>query len=124
MKTHMISHRHRGFTGRDITTYAAALLLGVSFATTVAAGAPDDKAARKAAEMTALRTAVAHKEIQPLPRIMAIAQRQVPGDVVKTELEAKKGRLVYEVKILTSAGSVREVKLDARTGAVFSVEDD
>lgn len=74
--------------------------------------------------MSALRNAVARKEIQPLPRIMAIAQSKVPGDVVKTELAAKGERLIYEIKILTSAGRVREIKLDARTGAIFSIEDD
>jgi uncharacterized membrane protein YkoI len=32
--------------------------------------------------------------------------------------------LVYEIKILTSTGRVREVKIDARTGAVLKIEDD
>lgn len=93
-------------------------------ATAALADGHDDKEARRAAEMTALRNAVARKEIQPLPRIIALAQRRVPGEVVKTELEAKRSRLIYEVKILTPTGRVREVKLDARTGAILEVEDD
>ena len=55
---------------------------------------------------------------------MGIALAKVPGDVVKTELETKNGRLVYEIKILSSTGRVREVKLDARSGSIFSIEDD
>jgi len=32
--------------------------------------------------------------------------------------------LSYEVKILTRKGRVREVELDARTGALIKIEDD
>jgi uncharacterized membrane protein YkoI len=103
---------------------AFGLALALGMATAALADGHDDKEARRAAEMTALRNAVARKEIQPLPRIIALAQRRVPGEVVKTELEAKRSRLIYEVKILTPTGRVREVKLDARTGAILEVEDD
>ena len=33
-------------------------------------------------------------------------------------------KLVYEIKILTSNGRIREVEFDAGTGAVLSIEDD
>lgn len=78
----------------------------------------------KARELAAIRAAVRRGELLPLPRIMELAQARVPGDVVKTELESKHGRLIYEVKILTRNGRVQEVKLDARTGRILRVEDD
>ena len=90
------------------------------------AQADDDaaKAARHAREIEAIRTAVARGELLPLPRVMALAKARVPGDVVKTELESKHGRLTYEIKVLTASGRVLEVKLDARSGAILEVEDD
>ena len=49
----------------------------------------------------------------------------MPGDVIEVELESdRKQALVYEIKILTRTGRVREVRIDARTGAVLSTEDD
>lgn len=75
-------------------------------------------------DLVAIRDAVQKGELLPLPRIMELALARVPGDVVKTELESERGRLIYEIKILTPQGSVREVKLDARTGSILLVEDD
>jgi uncharacterized membrane protein YkoI len=104
------------------------LLLSAVLALCLAAGANADdhgeKAENKARELATIRTAVERGELMPLPRVLQLAQAQVPGDVVKTELEAKNERLVYEVKILTSTGRVREVKLDAKTGAIVNIEDD
>jgi uncharacterized membrane protein YkoI len=48
----------------------------------------------------------------------------VPGDVIDVELERKDGQWRYEVKVLTSTGRVREVKLNARDGSVLEIEDD
>jgi uncharacterized membrane protein YkoI len=90
----------------------------------ISAGAQAGDHQEKARELAAIRAAVQRGELLPLPRIMALAQARVPGDVVKTELESKRGRLIYEVKILTRNGTVQEVKLDARTGTILRVEDD
>lgn len=53
-----------------------------------------------------------------------IARQQVPGEVVKVELERKGPRLIYEVDIVTSQGVKYEVEMDARTGEVLEVEID
>lgn len=99
-------------------------LLGAlaSMGLTTTAHADDHQ--EKARELAAIRAAVQRGELLPLPRIMGLAQARVPGDVVKTELEAKRGQLIYEVKVLTRNGSVQEVKLDGRTGTVLRVEED
>ena len=99
-------------------------LLGALAAIGLATGAQAGDHQEKARELAAIRAAVQRGELLPLPRIMALAQARVSGDIVKTELESKRGQLIYEVKILTRNGRVQEVKLDARTGRVLRVEDD
>jgi uncharacterized membrane protein YkoI len=45
--------------------------------------------------------------------------------VVETELEHKHGRYVYEIDVVSNDGVKRELKYDARTGALISskIED-
>lgn len=72
-----------------------------------------------------VRSAVARGELLPLPKILALAQARVAGEMLEVELERDDGRLVYEIKMLASVnGRVREIKLDARTGALIEIEDD
>lgn len=75
-------------------------------------------------EHNVVREALQRGEVLPLVKILAIASQQVPGDVIEVELEDEKSALVYEIKILTGTGRVREVKIDARTGKVLTIEDD
>jgi uncharacterized membrane protein YkoI len=82
-----------------------------------APGSPSDDAAR-------VRAAVAHGEVLPLPRILSVAQQRVRGEILKVELEEAEHLLVYEVKMLTPDGRVRELKIDARGGRVLKVQDD
>lgn len=85
---------------------------------------PGSKDARKAAKRQAQQEALdamRRGEILPLVRILAIAQQHAPGDVIEVEYKAGPQ---YEVKTLASDGRIREVKLDARTGALLKIEDD
>lgn len=70
------------------------------------------------------RAAVAAREALPLTRIVEIAQRAVPGEIVEVELEHEHGRLIYEVEVLTRTGRLRKVEIDARTGQVLEIEDE
>ena len=72
----------------------------------------------------AAREALRRGEILPLARILPIVAARVPGDVIEVELERKDDRWRYEIKVLTSTGRVREVKLNARDGAILEIEDD
>jgi uncharacterized membrane protein YkoI len=83
--------------------------------------ADDDKKQR---EHDAIREALQRGEALPLVRILALAQQAVPGDVIEVELERKHAALVYEIKVLTQTGRVREIKIDARTGSILKIEDD
>ena len=78
----------------------------------------------KSKDHEAARTALARGQVLPLTRILAIAEQRAPGDVLKVELEDDDGKLVYEVKILGRNGRVRELDIDARTGAVLKIEND
>jgi uncharacterized membrane protein YkoI len=101
---------------------AGALCLAVLFVASVVAGG-DDKDG-KAREHDAIRGALQRGEVLPLVKILAIAQEKVPGDVIEVELERERGTLIYEIKVLAQSGRVREIKIDARTGTVLTIEDD
>lgn len=94
---------------------AAALVMGA--AGPVLARDDDD-------DHLAAREALRRGEILPLSRILTIVERRVPGDVIDVDLDRDDGVWEYEVKVLTSTGRVREVKLNARNGAVLEIEDD
>ncbi|MDW0110732.1 PepSY domain-containing protein [Sporosarcina aquimarina] len=59
-----------------------------------------------------------------MDQAMQIALQQVPGQVVKAELEYDNGMLIYEIDIRTSDGHKYEVKIDANTGNVLKVKLD
>jgi len=91
-----------------------------------AGNAPKDdaKAVRKAAKQRAQQEALdamRRGEILPLARILAIAQQHAPGDIIEVEYKAGPK---YEVKTLAANGRIREVELDARSGALLKIEDD
>jgi uncharacterized membrane protein YkoI len=52
-----------------------------------------------------------------------IALQQVPGQVIKVELDYENGILVYEIDIRTPSG-IYEVHVNAVTGQVLKVEID
>lgn len=68
--------------------------------------------------------AVEARESLPLGRIFDIALGAVAGEIVEVELDREDGQLIYEVDVLTRTGRVRQVEIDARTGAVLDVEDE
>jgi uncharacterized membrane protein YkoI len=67
---------------------------------------------------------VAKGEVLPLDRILRLAERHVAGEVLKVELERWEKGWKYELKVLAGSGRVREVELDARTGALIKIEND
>ena len=55
---------------------------------------------------------------------LQIAQREVPGEVIKVERDREHGVDTVEIKILAATGRIREITLDAQSGAVLAIEDD
>lgn len=60
----------------------------------------------------------------PLADIMEQVLERFPGRILETEFENKDGRTIYEFYILQKDGNVREVKVDARSGRILTVETD
>ncbi|HET8900236.1 MAG TPA: PepSY domain-containing protein [Rhodanobacteraceae bacterium] len=64
-------------------------------------------------------------EILPLSRILEQVRKRQPGDVIEVELEHSDHHgWEYEVKVLTSEGRVRKVKVNAGDGSIRKIEDD
>lgn len=63
------------------------------------------------------RQAVAAGLVLPLPVVLERLQKEVPGQVLEVELEREREAWIYEIKLLTPAGQLSKIKLDARTGA-------
>lgn len=61
-------------------------------------------------------------DILPLEAILKKALAKKPGRALEVELEKERGGYVYEAEILDKAGVVWEMRLDAKTGAVLSIE--
>jgi uncharacterized membrane protein YkoI len=57
-----------------------------------------------------------------LTHATAAALAQVPGKALRTTLDDENGKLVYSVEVQTTAGEVKDVKVDAGTGVVLHVE--
>lgn len=69
-----------------------------------------------------VRALVARGEILPLEEILKRNESGITGRIIEIELERKKEAYVYEIKILRPDGRYRELKIDARTGAVLREE--
>ncbi|EPD53829.1 hypothetical protein HMPREF1210_00652 [Paenisporosarcina sp. HGH0030] len=54
----------------------------------------------------------------------AIALKKVPGTVKESELEEEDGVLIYGFEVQTTSGDVKDVKVNAKNGDIFKVEND
>lgn len=80
-------------------------------------GLSDD---RKQSEPDRVREALRRGEIMSLTQILNIASRNVPGNVIKIELEYDDGdTLIYAIKVLDNDGQVHKLNIDARSGVVL-----
>ena len=91
---------------------AVGLYLAVSLGA-IAGGKRDHEAARRAFQQG---------DIRSLSDILTELRSQLGGEVIEVELESKGKIYVYEFKVLTPAGRIKEVKVDAATGKVIESE--
>ena len=70
------------------------------------------------------REAVERGAIRPLEEILAKLRERFPGEIVKVKLEHEHGIWVYEFRLLEPQGRLREITVDAATGAVKEPGDD
>lgn len=70
------------------------------------------------------RQALVEGRIRPLTEITEVFKSQFAGEIVGVELEVKGAdTFVYEFKVLTPEGKLKEVKVDAKTAKILKVED-
>jgi len=62
--------------------------------------------------------------ILPLSEVLALVGPKIRGEIIETELDYEDGQLVYEFKYVNVKGRVREVYVDARTGAILKDKPD
>ena len=61
---------------------------------------------------------------RPLVEILAQVKDRLGGEVVGVEFERKGDRYVYEFKVVTSGGRLREVYVDALTAEILKSKDE
>lgn len=66
------------------------------------------------------RQALDAGEIIPLGVVLERVRRDFPGEVMEVELEHKKDRWVYEIKLLRPGGSLVKLLVDARNGTIIT----
>jgi uncharacterized membrane protein YkoI len=69
------------------------------------------------------RAALLAGEILPLPAILERVTRSQPGSVLEVELERKRGRWIYELKMLRQDGSLLRLAVDARDGSILKQKE-
>jgi uncharacterized membrane protein YkoI len=55
---------------------------------------------------------------------MSIAMSQIPGEIIKVELDTENGKPVYEVDVVTRQGIEYELEIDAQTGRITKIKRD
>ncbi|HYJ59543.1 MAG TPA: PepSY domain-containing protein [Methyloceanibacter sp.] len=70
------------------------------------------------------RRALEEGRVLPLAEVLAAVKAKMPGKVLEVELEVEDGVLVYDLKLLTPSGGLKELEVDAATGKILKIEDD
>jgi uncharacterized membrane protein YkoI len=70
------------------------------------------------------RRALEEGRVRPLAEILARVTEQLGGEVIGVEFERDDGRYVYEVKLITPSGHLREIYVDAMTAEILNSEGD
>ena len=68
------------------------------------------------------RAAIKERRAVPLVAVRRAMRARVPGDLVKAQLCQDSQRLIYLLTVLPRDGKVRRVTIDAKNGAVVSVQ--
>jgi len=63
--------------------------------------------------------------ILPFDKVLAVASERYPNtQLLEVELERKRGVYLYEIELLTIAGTVRKLKIDAHDGHILKDKED
>jgi uncharacterized membrane protein YkoI len=70
------------------------------------------------------RRALAEGRARPLSEILVLLEGRLGGEMVGVRFKRKGGRYVYELKVVTPSGRLREVYVDAMTASILSSEEE
>jgi uncharacterized membrane protein YkoI len=87
----------------------------------LAGAAPGAMASDRDQDMA--RQAVERGEIKPLAEILKAVRSKLPGDVVGVEIEQKRGRWLYEFRVVDTKGRLFEVYVDGLSGMIDRVKE-
>jgi uncharacterized membrane protein YkoI len=60
--------------------------------------------------------------ILPLEQVLTSSKKELSGRILEVELEKEGEAYIYEIELLQKAGIVKEVKIDAATGAILKTQ--
>jgi uncharacterized membrane protein YkoI len=70
------------------------------------------------------RRALEEGRARPLAQILEDVRDQLGGEVIGVEFDREDGRYIYEFKVVSSDGRLREIHVDALSAEILKVEDD
>jgi uncharacterized membrane protein YkoI len=82
----------------------------------------DDRGERK--DHDRARQALEEGRARPLAEILAQVKDRLGGEIIGVEFERKDRRYVYEFKVVTPGGRLREVYVDALTAEILRSKDE
>lgn len=65
------------------------------------------------------RKALESGQVLPLQQILQKISKDYPAQVIEVELERKSNGWIYEIKQLSTDGSLSKLEVDAKTGVVL-----
>jgi uncharacterized membrane protein YkoI len=83
-------------------------------------GRPEDEDEDHDRAMEALRQG----RVRPLAEILADVGQDLGGNVVGVEFDDEEGLYIYEFRVITDAGRLKKVYVDATSGRILDFEDD
>jgi len=94
---------------------SAAIALSILAASAVASS---PSAFAKDDDHRQIREALDKGDIRPLADILSVHGTKLPGTVIEAELDEKRGKWVYEFKLIDDKGAKSKVRVDAKSGEV------
>lgn len=70
------------------------------------------------------RRALEEGRVRPLAEILEKVRPHLDGEVIGVELEREDGRFVYELKVISASGRLRELEVDALTAEILKDKAD
>lgn len=83
----------------------------------------DDDSDDRSGDSDRAREGVSSGAILPLAAILAGIENHFGARMINAELHRTRGRLIYELELITPAGRVLDVQVDAATARILRVDD-